>query len=87
MCGIEQAPRKVTRGMNKVTIKRKTKVKPFIKAINYTHILPTRYVRRPVVRVLKPVSFVSLSNTTRPRIADTFVPHRPITTATPSTST
>ena len=45
MCGIEQAPRKVTRGMNKVTIKRKTKVKPFIKAINYTHILPTRYVR------------------------------------------
>lgn len=42
VCGIETAPRKVTRSMNKKTIKRKTKVKPFIKAINYTHILPTR---------------------------------------------
>jgi large subunit ribosomal protein L27e len=30
--------------MNKKTIKRKSKVKPFVKAINYTHILPTRYV-------------------------------------------
>lgn len=42
VCGIETAPRKVTRSMNKKTIKRKTKVKPFIKAINFTHILPTR---------------------------------------------
>lgn len=45
VCGIETAPRKVTRSMNKKTIKRKTKVKPFIKAINYTHILPTRCVQ------------------------------------------
>ena len=44
VAGIEVAPRKVTRSMNKKTIKRKTKVKPFIKALNYTHILPTRYV-------------------------------------------
>ncbi|EKU23205.1 hypothetical protein NSK_006073 [Nannochloropsis salina CCMP1776] len=44
VCGIDVAPRKVTRSMNKKTIKRKSKVKPFVKAINYTHILPTRYV-------------------------------------------
>ena len=43
VCGIDVAPRKVTRTMNKKTIKRKTKVKPFIKSLNYTHILPTRY--------------------------------------------
>ena len=46
VCGIDVAPRKVTRSMNKKAIKRRTKVKPFIKYVNYTHILPTRYVKR-----------------------------------------
>lgn len=42
VAGIEVAPRKVTRRHNKKDIKRRTKIKPFIKSVNYTHILPTR---------------------------------------------
>lgn len=42
MAGVDVAPRKVTRSMNKKTIIRKSKVKPFIKSINYSHLLPTR---------------------------------------------
>ena len=35
---------KVTRRMSAKKIERKTKVKPFIKTVNYNHLLPTRYV-------------------------------------------
>lgn len=42
VAGIDTAPKKVTRKMNKKTIIRRSKVKPFIKAINYSHLLPTR---------------------------------------------
>merc|ERR1712094_55122 len=34
VAGIDRAPRKVTR----------TKMKPFLKYVNYTHLMPTRYV-------------------------------------------
>jgi len=29
--------------MNKDKLKKKTKIKPFIKAVNFTHLMPTRY--------------------------------------------
>jgi len=35
---------KVTRRMSAKKIERRTKVKPFIKFVNYNHLLPTRYV-------------------------------------------
>ena len=35
---------KVTRRMSAKKVERKTKVKPFIKTVNYNHLLPTRYV-------------------------------------------
>lgn len=41
--GIERCPQKVTRNMPKEKISRRTRVKPFIKMINYNHMMPTRY--------------------------------------------
>ena len=41
--GIERYPRRVYRGMSEKTIKRRCSMKPFIKSINLTHIMPTRY--------------------------------------------
>ena len=35
---------KVTKSMGKKKVSRRSKVKPFIKVVNYAHLLPTRYV-------------------------------------------
>ncbi|WVN89602.1 uncharacterized protein L203_104829 [Cryptococcus depauperatus CBS 7841] len=43
VAGIERYPLKVTKNMGKKRIARRSKVKPFIKVINYAHLLPTRY--------------------------------------------
>ncbi|OCF31731.1 50S small subunit ribosomal protein L27e [Kwoniella heveanensis BCC8398] len=43
VAGIERYPLKVTKNMGKKRIARRSKVKPFIKVINYSHLLPTRY--------------------------------------------
>ena len=42
--GIERAPRKVTKSMNQKKIDRKCRLKPFVKFVNYNHLLPTRFV-------------------------------------------
>ena len=44
VAGIDRYPRKVTRAMSKDKIAKRTKMKPFLKAVNYTHLMPTRYV-------------------------------------------
>ncbi|KAJ9659667.1 60S ribosomal protein L27B [Coniosporium apollinis] len=43
VCGIERYPSKVTRRMSKARQAKRSKVKPFIKIVNYTHLMPTRY--------------------------------------------
>lgn len=43
VAGIDRYPRKVTKVMGKKKIEKRSKVKPFIKYINYNHIMPTRY--------------------------------------------
>ncbi|CAK9105912.1 unnamed protein product [Durusdinium trenchii] len=43
VAGIDRAPLKVTRGMSKKKITKRTKVKPFVKYVNYNHVMPTRY--------------------------------------------
>ncbi|KAK4936477.1 60S ribosomal protein L27B [Elasticomyces elasticus] len=43
VAGIERYPSKVTRRMGKTRVEKRSKVKPFIKMINYNHIMPTRY--------------------------------------------
>merc|ERR1712237_46787 len=41
--GMERYPRPVTRSMSKLKVKRRSRIKPFIKVVNYNHMMPTRY--------------------------------------------
>merc|ERR1739844_825656 len=43
IAGIDRYPRLVTKRMGKTKIKQRSKVKPFLKVINYNHMMPTRY--------------------------------------------
>lgn len=43
VAGIERYPSSVTRRMSKTRQAKRSKVKPFIKTINYNHLMPTRY--------------------------------------------
>uniref|UniRef100_A0A0K8TQG6 60S ribosomal protein L27 n=1 Tax=Tabanus bromius TaxID=304241 RepID=A0A0K8TQG6_TABBR len=43
IAGIDRYPRKVTKKMGKAKLKKKSKIKPFIKILNYNHLMPTRY--------------------------------------------
>ncbi|KAI4841123.1 hypothetical protein E4T45_09485 [Aureobasidium sp. EXF-8846] len=43
VAGIERYPQQVTRRMSKGRQAKRSKVKPFIKVVNYNHIMPTRY--------------------------------------------
>ena len=43
VAGIERYPLKVTRKHDQKKIAKRTRIKPFIKVINYNHLLPTRY--------------------------------------------
>ncbi|KAI0479089.1 ribosomal L27e protein family-domain-containing protein [Xylariaceae sp. FL0804] len=43
VAGIERYPSKVTRRMSKKREEKRSKIKPFIKAVNYNHLMPTRY--------------------------------------------
>jgi len=43
IAGIQRYPGKITARMGKKRIARRSKVKPFIKVVNYNHLMPTRY--------------------------------------------
>ena len=43
VAGIDRYPRKVTRAMGKKKAEKRSKVKPFIKIVNFSHLMPTRY--------------------------------------------
>lgn len=43
VAGIDRYPRKVVRAMGKAKLEKRSKIKPFVKVINFNHILPTRY--------------------------------------------
>ena len=43
VAGVDTAPRKITKGMSEKKIKRKSNIKPFVKYVNYTHLLATRF--------------------------------------------
>jgi large subunit ribosomal protein L27e len=43
LAGIDKYPRKVTTRMSKSKIQKKSHIRPFIKRVNYSHIMPTRY--------------------------------------------
>eukprot|EP00401_Gymnodinium_catenatum_P080908 CAMPEP_0117544844 /NCGR_PEP_ID=MMETSP0784-20121206/45788_1 /TAXON_ID=39447 /ORGANISM="" /LENGTH=147 /DNA_ID=CAMNT_0005341671 /DNA_START=67 /DNA_END=510 /DNA_ORIENTATION=+ len=43
VAGVDKPPLKVTKKMSKKKIAKRTRVKPFVKYVNYNHIMPTRY--------------------------------------------
>ncbi|ORX74204.1 hypothetical protein DL89DRAFT_277109 [Linderina pennispora] len=43
VAGIERYPLKVTKSMDKKKVASRSHVKPFIKVVNYAHLMPTRY--------------------------------------------
>merc|ERR1712235_236240 len=43
VAGIERYPRKVTKSMGKKKLTKRSRVKPFVKVVNYNHLMPTRY--------------------------------------------
>ncbi|EAL88345.2 60S ribosomal eL27 domain-containing protein [Aspergillus fumigatus Af293] len=43
VAGIERYPLKVTRRMGKKMVEKRSRIKPFIKIVNYNHLMPTRY--------------------------------------------
>merc|ERR1711950_104793 len=43
LAGIDRYPRKGTKRMAKKKIKMRSKIKPFLKVVNYNHLMPTRY--------------------------------------------
>ena len=44
MVGIERNPRKVTKKMTQKKFNRRCHLKPFVKFVNYNHMMPTRFV-------------------------------------------
>ena len=43
VAGIKRNPRKVTKSMSKKKVNKRSKIIPFVKHINYQHVMPTRY--------------------------------------------
>lgn len=43
VAGVERYPLKVTAAMGKKKVAKRSTVKPFVKVVNYNHIMPTRY--------------------------------------------
>eukprot|EP00922_Rhytidocystis_sp_ex-Travisia-forbesii_P013244 GHVS01019822.1.p1 GENE.GHVS01019822.1~~GHVS01019822.1.p1 ORF type:complete len:148 (-),score=22.81 GHVS01019822.1:44-487(-) len=43
VCGVERAPLKVSKKMSKKKIEKRCRVKPFVRYVNFNHIMPTRY--------------------------------------------
>merc|ERR1711953_274636 len=43
VAGIDKYPRKVTKSMGKKKVAKRSKVKTFLKVVNYNHLMPTRY--------------------------------------------
>ena len=43
VAGIERYPGKVTRRMGKKMVEKRSRIKPFIKVVNFNHLMPTRY--------------------------------------------
>merc|ERR1711964_882740 len=43
VAGVEKPPMKVTRRMSKKKVAERLRIRPFVRYVNYTHMMPTRY--------------------------------------------
>ena len=44
VAGVRRCPRRITKSMTKKEILRRTSMRPFVKVINWNHMMPTRFV-------------------------------------------
>lgn len=49
VAGVDRNPLKITKSMSKKKVAKRSKVKPFVKVVNYNHLMPTRYVATAVL--------------------------------------
>ena len=47
VAGVRRSPRRVTKSMTNKEILRRTSMRPFVKVINWNHMMPTRFVAAP----------------------------------------
>lgn len=52
VAGIAKYPRKVIKKASAKTIAKRSRLKVFVKVVNYNHIMPTRYVRADTFRLI-----------------------------------
>jgi ribosomal protein L14E/L6E/L27E len=43
VAGVARCPMRITKKMGKKRITKRSKVKPFVRYVNYNHMMPTRY--------------------------------------------
>merc|ERR1712054_629106 len=63
VAGIQKYPLKISKQMSEKKIAKRSKLKPFIKSVNYTHLMPTRYALEVE---LKPVLTSEIANSSNP---------------------
>eukprot|EP01087_Luapelamoeba_hula_P001088 TRINITY_DN10834_c0_g1_i1.p1 TRINITY_DN10834_c0_g1~~TRINITY_DN10834_c0_g1_i1.p1 ORF type:complete len:135 (+),score=23.87 TRINITY_DN10834_c0_g1_i1:63-467(+) len=57
IAGVDRYPQRVLKSMGKKKIAKRSRVKPFIKVINYNHMMPTRYgLDLDLKKVVKPAT-------------------------------
>lgn len=70
VAGIEQYPRRVKKSMTKRKIALRSQITPFIKVVNYNHLMPTRYTLDLSDKVKSGIDMAAFSspgaNTERP---------------------
>jgi large subunit ribosomal protein L27e len=62
VAGVQKCPLKVTKAMSKKKQQKRLRVKPFVKYVNYTHMMPTRYQLPSEMEVKTYVSDAQMDN-------------------------
>ena len=62
VAGVDRSPKKVTRDMSKKKFNKRTSVKPFVKYVNYNHVMPTRYTLDVADKIKTLVNDETLTN-------------------------
>jgi len=64
VAGIQKFPLKITKKMSEKKIAKRSRIKPFIKCVNYNHLMPTRYMIDLELKSLVTTDIVAGSNPT-----------------------
>ncbi len=75
VAGVEKSPLKITKSMGQKRVAKRSRVQPFIKVVNYTHMMPTRYsldVDFKSTVTVDAVKDVSMRSETKKKVRETF---------------